>query len=339
MDSFVESGDEKFEEDIEEEMQLKMLSPGIKKVVMHLIAEDNVRKRKLSRLPEVSPESQVATTSGKKPKGKCNMANNRKRTRWTHEETLKLIECYESRACLWDAFDKEYHSKEKRERALNEIELELDVSVEEIKAKILNLRSQLGRENAKLRRTNSGQSTSELYKTTWPYWEQLQFLQPVMQAGRSRDSIQLENISIESSSFPNSPTQQSEASSGDNKDESHIAVINRPTKSRKKSVMESKELLLTKCLVILSEPTKDNEEKVNPFALYVAEKLSRFDPRTRAVAEKRISDVLFDIEVNFSEQARSDYVSDMSGTIQNQMDDQSASVQLNNQSNFLTMLQ
>ena len=44
MDSFVESGDEKFEEDIEEEMHLKMLSPGIKKVVMHLIAEDNVRK-------------------------------------------------------------------------------------------------------------------------------------------------------------------------------------------------------------------------------------------------------------------------------------------------------
>ena len=123
------------------------LSPGIKKLAMQLIADDNIRKRKLSRLPEVSPESQVATTSEKEPKGKCEVAGNRKRTRWTHEETLKLIDCYESRACLWDAFDKEYHSKEKRERALNEIELELDVSVEEIQAKILNLWSQLGRGN------------------------------------------------------------------------------------------------------------------------------------------------------------------------------------------------
>ena len=43
MDSLVESGDEKCGEHIKEKMQLKLLSPGIKKVVMHLIAEDSVR--------------------------------------------------------------------------------------------------------------------------------------------------------------------------------------------------------------------------------------------------------------------------------------------------------
>ena len=64
------------------------------------------------------------------------MAGNWKRIRWTDKDTLKLIECYESKAFLWDAFDKEYHSKEKREGCLNEIGLELDVSVEEIKAEI-----------------------------------------------------------------------------------------------------------------------------------------------------------------------------------------------------------
>ena len=43
---------------------------------------------------------------------------------------------------------------------------------------------------AKVSRTKSGQSTNELYKPSWIFWETLQFLRPVMQPGKSKDNLQ-----------------------------------------------------------------------------------------------------------------------------------------------------
>ena len=71
-----------------------------------------------------------------------------------------------------------------------EIKTELSVPVNKIKAKLLKLRSQLGREINKTSKTKSGQGTDELYKPTWVYWEKIQFLRPVMQPRKSRDSLQ-----------------------------------------------------------------------------------------------------------------------------------------------------
>ena len=62
----------------------------------------------------------------------------------------------------------------------------LGISTTEIKAKILKLRIQLKRELAEVNKTTSGQSTSELYKPQWVYWELLQLLKPVLQPGKSR---------------------------------------------------------------------------------------------------------------------------------------------------------
>ena len=44
---------------------------------------------------------------------------------------------------------KEYHVREKRERAYEEIENELEIDLNDIKTKIVGLRSQLGRELSK----------------------------------------------------------------------------------------------------------------------------------------------------------------------------------------------
>ena len=49
--------------------------------------------------------------------------------------------------------DKSYHNKDKCEKALAEIATELDATKVEVKAKILNLRSQLGCENTKIHPT------------------------------------------------------------------------------------------------------------------------------------------------------------------------------------------
>ena len=66
---------------------------------------------------------------------------------------------------------------------------ELGVNIADIKAKIMNLDSQFRQEVSKTKSKKSGQSVSENYKSTWMYWDRLQFLMPVMQAEKSKDSL------------------------------------------------------------------------------------------------------------------------------------------------------
>ena len=83
---------------------------------------------------------------------------------WMDEEISLLIDMLEEKPCLWDVFDKEYTKRDVKEIAYTEIASSLDTNIEPIKAKINRhgLRGQLGREEAKVNKTKSGQSIDEL---------------------------------------------------------------------------------------------------------------------------------------------------------------------------------
>ena len=66
--------------------------------------------------------------------------------KWSAEEINDLIDEFEKHPCLWDVFNCDYHDKTRRQQALKEIEDEIGISAEEIKNKIVGLRTQLGRE-------------------------------------------------------------------------------------------------------------------------------------------------------------------------------------------------
>ena len=75
------------------------------------------------------------------------------------------------------------------------------------------------------------------------------------------------------------------------------------TPSKRKIIAEKKLDLLSKCTeaITANANPKANESsnpKISALALYVDEKLSELNKRTRRIAEKRISDVLFDIEMS-----------------------------------------
>ena len=85
-------------------------------------------------------ENVIEDKSTPKPKG------NKVRTRrWTDEETDILIDMFEESACLWDVFSKDYHMKDKRDKAYEKIQEELARPITEIKKKMIGLRSQLSR--------------------------------------------------------------------------------------------------------------------------------------------------------------------------------------------------
>ena len=212
--------------------------------------------------------------------------------KWSTEEISLLIDLLEDRVCLWNVFDKSYHCREKRGKALKEIATELDTQVDEVKSKILILRTQLGREITKVNKTRSGQSTSELYKPNWVYWERLQFLRPVMQPGKSRDNLK---------GFLHETSSQESEKSIEN-EEPTVPKTRIPPKASKKVLEAKRQELLSTCINVLKEPqASQNTVKSCHFSLFIAEKLGKMDHRSRTIAEKRIKDVIFDIEINGAE--------------------------------------
>ena len=240
-------------------------------------------KRKRKHLRPVEAAYDVNEASEQECSQQCNprcdteeksnrkLSKNVSKQKWTTEETVHLIECLESHPCLWDVYDKSYHMKDKRENALSEISNQMVIEAMEIKTKINGLRAQLGRELAKVKKTKSGQGTEELYKPNWAFWEHLQFLCPVMTPRASKDTFVSSNCT-----------------------EVGVGI---PSKAQKKSMDVKKQELLSTCIDVLKEPP-EKSDNVSHFAHFVDEKLRALDGRTRVIAEKRITDVLFDLELN-----------------------------------------
>lgn len=276
----------------------KRLSKVIKRKINNVgNTKFNERKSSGDKRPGNEARSIQEGKKTQKTQAKKDATAGRKQTRkemkkWSNDDVSLLIELLEERACLWNVCDKSYHLKDVRERALNEMSDSLDASPAEIKTKILTLRSQLGREITKVNRTKSGQSTDQLYKSTWMYWDRLQFLRPVLQPGKSRDSLQ--------GSLNDTENENPEVDRTSDGDHSRSAQRQASTpKLKKGAVAEKKVELMNTCIAALKEPANPAKQPNQcHFALFITEKLHSFDHRARVLAEKRISDVIFDIEMN-----------------------------------------
>ena len=115
-------------------------------------------KKVIQQQPETTSSDNTTGISDKNQNSKKrtgNQTTQRKRKHpkatWTVDKINNLIDLLEERTCLWDIFSQTYHNREKKQIAYNEIGDALDISVEEVKAKVMNLRTQLGRELAKVK--------------------------------------------------------------------------------------------------------------------------------------------------------------------------------------------
>ena len=84
------------------------------------------------------------------------------------------------------------------------------------------------------------------------------------------------------------------------------------TPSKRKTIAEKKLDLLSKCTEAITANAKpkaneSSDPKISAFALYVDEKLSGLNKRTRRIAGKYISDVLFDMEMSVDVSANGEF--------------------------------
>ncbi|XP_059050752.1 uncharacterized protein LOC131845679 [Achroia grisella] len=96
---------------------------------------------------------------------------------WTNEKVLKYIEAYKDKDVLWNPAHKNYYNKNLKQEAWDELSVEMNCSVHELKKKMDYLLAALRREKAKIKKSNvPGVGPAEVYQSTWYPFKYMQFL-------------------------------------------------------------------------------------------------------------------------------------------------------------------
>jgi len=122
---------------------------------------------------------------------------------WTDVRIEQLIDLYTERPCLWKSTSEAYHKKDHRDKACQEIVEELNiackenqrslVNVQEVKRKIINLRSQFSHELSKAQKRRTGSGTDEVYESKWVHFRSLLFLKDYVQARKTKTNDEVRN--------------------------------------------------------------------------------------------------------------------------------------------------
>lgn len=153
-----------------------------------------------------SPNSTTSTTS-------TNSNNPSPTIDWTHERIIGLIKLYEKKSVLWNPSNPEYFHRDIRNMVYDDLVRELnipDLTVNETKRKLENLRSYFRRETKKLQ--DHERKTNEKLQSRWPYYESLQFIHEFMSV-KNESGAELgfaKNMSARNSSSYHLPTMKRE---------------------------------------------------------------------------------------------------------------------------------
>lgn len=117
---------------------------------------------------------------------------------WTRQETKDLITLYAVNECLWNKNLREYKDRDERISSIQSISDEMKISIEEINKKIHNLRNQYRFELNKTKKRIPGKPK---YTTKWPYFQNLSFLENIVQVRGSNNAQNITDYSEANSEY------------------------------------------------------------------------------------------------------------------------------------------
>ena len=199
------------------------------------------------------------------------MADDKKKYRWSDDKVGLLIDLFEERPCLWDIAVPSNSKRDVKEKALSEISETLGMDIPTIKAKWSSLRAQYRCESAKENKNKSGQGTDELYESKWIFFQKMCFVEQTKKNAKSNSTLQLLNDDDDDEGTHDNMSWEPKANSpGD---------APGPSKRRKKTLEETKNALLSKCVGILEQPiVQPQPTPIEPFAVYISKQLESLDP-------------------------------------------------------------
>ncbi|XP_011143488.1 uncharacterized protein LOC105185577 isoform X2 [Harpegnathos saltator] len=236
---------------------------------------------------------------------------------WDQEICMQLINEYRNREVLWNPRDSAYYNKVKKEDAWKELSEKIGKNSEEVKKKIESLKGSYRREKARVKTSiGTGKGRREIYKSKWFAYETLQFLEDKDEPRKTLSNLQTvsddeetnnetlhenldekkENsqINVESN---NSQTLAVKQVTDETQNKKFKSPKKRPTKQRRTdedpTIVEALGYLRQTAAV-----SQQRKDQCSLFGDYIADKLRTFDNRVRAIAQNRICNVLFVLEMN-----------------------------------------
>lgn len=209
---------------------------------------------------------------------------NQESKEWTEEETEILIEFYRENDCLWNHHLESYRDRDKRQLLLTKLQEQLSTrSIEQIKSQWHSLKTIFDRENKRVEGSKrSGTGTDSVYTPSWKYFKCLIFTTVCKDLDVSTSTLDIST------------------------DDGVLTPSNKkPKKKKTEEEVNVVKMQLWKEAINALKTTECKEEspqghgvkELSTFAKMVEETLLRFNERQRAIAKKRISDVLFEIDI------------------------------------------
>ncbi|XP_046745245.1 uncharacterized protein LOC124410702 [Diprion similis] len=243
---------------------------------------------------------------------------------WTQEICLQVINEYRKRKVLWNLRDPLYYNKMMKEDAWTEIAVKFGRSTEELKKKIESLKSTYRREKTRARkRCRTGKGRSDIHRPQWFAYTSLQFLdnknipyKTLNNLQNVRDGIPTEHFDNESLHNSSNTGNQfkseeiieeagnfrtSDAEEGSNDTEKpELSTLRTRVLKRNNVDPDQRNTEVLGYLRQVPAGSEQPKDECSLFGDYIAAKLRKFDDRSRAIAEHRISNTLFELEMNVS---------------------------------------
>lgn len=194
-----------------------------------------------------------------------------------NNDIMNFIQSYKSLVLLWDTSDKNYTNKLLRKEALGELSKQYNLSISEVKKKIKSLRSYFSKENRKAKE-------SEDYVSAWFAYEAMSFIKDAV-SDEDAGSPHQNNIAF----TPPKPAHTTTTSTCNILKRKRPLVtgnvVDSPTTGEAYGLMGRVADVLT---------AKDESSS---FGEMITFKLRRLSPRNRAIAQNRIGNLLFELEM------------------------------------------
>ena len=184
------------------------------------------------------------------------------------------MELYEGNPVLWDHLSQEYRDRNLRKLAMDKIKASFEKRTEEeIKNQWHTLKTIYQREYTRQEASKkSGSATSEVYKTKWKFFESMSFV-------------------LRCSEVDNSQSTWNEHAPG----EAPLPSARKRKSNEAFEVMKAE--LYKSCIEALQTSSDEKLTEDETFGNTVADTLSHYTGLQKAIAKKKINDVLFELEI------------------------------------------
>lgn len=222
---------------------------------------------------------------------------------WDQEKCLKLITEYKNLGLLWNPRDRTYYNKLKKENAWKILAEKIECSIEEVKKKIESLKGSYRREKTRVKRSRGkGKDRQEIYESRWFAYHHMHFLNEKNFRTVSDDEESGVNDGLcDSKDFEVDEEiigSQAEEGIDGIRRKKKVKSSKRRSLKRKKIEVDSRTMDGYEHLQEVTTTSNQGKDQCSLFGDYIAEKLRKLDNCRCAVAQYRISNVLFELEMD-----------------------------------------